>query len=109
MDAGELIKRTRERHRISQHSLAVRAGTHQAVVSRIERGKMQPTVATVERLLVAMGEQLKLDVERIPGDHDPAHLRAALNRTPEERLELAISWSRLADELSEAGRRAHAG
>jgi len=109
MDASELIKRTRERHGISQHSLAVRSGTHQAVVSRIERGNMQPTVAMVERLLAAMGEQLKLDVERIPGDHDPVHRRELLRRSPEERLELAVSWNRLAEQLSKAGRRARAG
>jgi transcriptional regulator with XRE-family HTH domain len=101
MDAGELIKRTRIRHGISQYSLAVRAGTHQAVVSRIERGKMQPTVASVERLLAAMGERLVLSAERIPGDHDPVHRRELLSRSPEERLELAVSWNRLAEGLSE--------
>ena len=70
---------------------------------------MRPTVTTIERLLAAMGEQLKWEVERIPGNHDSVHLRAALDRTPEERLELAISWNRLAGELSEAGRRTRVG
>jgi transcriptional regulator with XRE-family HTH domain len=108
MDVGELVRRTRVRHGISQKSLAVRAGTHQAAVSRIERGQISPNVDTVERLLEAMGERLRMGVERIPGDHDLAHLHASLSRSPEDRLKLAISWNRLAGQLSEAGRRAHA-
>ncbi len=109
MDAGKLIRRTRDRHGISQRSLALRAGTNQAAVSRIERGEVSPSVATVERLLAAMGEGLKLEAEPVERDHDPVHLRAALKRTPAERLELAISWNRLAGRLTEAGRSARAG
>jgi transcriptional regulator with XRE-family HTH domain len=109
VNAGKLIRSTRECHGISQRSLALRAGTDQAAVSRIERGEISPSIATVERFLAAMGAQLKLEVGRIPGDHDPVHLRAALSRPPEERLELAISWNRLAGELSEAGRKARVG
>ena len=37
-------------------------------------------------------------------EYDPLHLRAALARTPAERLELAISWNRLAGNLADAGR-----
>lgn len=109
MDVGELIKQARERHGISQESLALRAGTDQAAVSRIEGGKISPNVDTVDRLLEAMGERLRVDVERIPGDHDPVHHRELLSRSLEERLELAISWNRLASQLSEAGRSARAG
>lgn len=64
---------------------------------------------TVERLLAAMGEELELGAKPMEREHDPLHLRAALGRTPAERLELAISWNRLADDLSEAGRRARGG
>ncbi len=109
METGELIRRTRERHGISQRSLALRAGTDQAAVSRIERGEVSPSVDTVERLLTAMGERLKLEAERDERDYDPVHLRATLARTPAERLELAISWNRLAGRLTEAGRSARAG
>ena len=101
-----MIKQTRKRHRLSQRSLALRAGTDQAAISRIERGEVSPSVETVERLLAAMGESLRLGVERLGGDHDPLHVRASLERTPEERLRLAMSWNRLAGRLGEAGRRA---
>jgi len=109
MDAGELIRRTRERHGISQRSLALRTGTDQAAVSRIERGEVSPSVDTVERLLAAMGEGLGLEAVPFARDYDPVHLRATLERSPAERLALAISWNRLAGRLSEAGRRASAG
>lgn len=106
MTAGELIKRTRTRRAISQRVLALRAATDQAAISRIERGETSPTLETVERLLMAMGERLSLDSEPIERDYDPLHMRAILQRSPEERLRLAISWNRLAGRLTEAGRRA---
>jgi transcriptional regulator with XRE-family HTH domain len=108
MDVGEMIKRTRERHGVSQSSLALRAGTDQAAVSRIERGEVSPSFETVERLLAAMGEDIRLATERPQPAHDPLHLRAMRQRTPGERLELAISWNRLAGRLTEAGRRTRA-
>ncbi len=109
MIAGELIRRTRERHRISQRSLALRAATDQAAVSRIERGEISPSVETVERLLAAMGERLRLESTPFEREYDPLHMRATLRRTPAERLKLAISWNRLAGRLTEAGRRARGG
>jgi len=107
MDVGGLIRRTRGKHGVSQRSLAIRAGTDQAAISRIERGEVSPSLETVERLLAAMGEDLRLAAERPEPAHDPVHVRAMRERTPEERFELAISWNRLAADLSEAGRRAH--
>jgi uncharacterized protein len=107
--AGKTIKQARERHGLSQVRLALRAGTDQAAVSRIERGEVSPTVETVERLLAAMGERLELEVSPMQREYDPLHLRASLRRSPEERLRLAISWNRLAGRLTEAGARARGG
>ncbi|HET7177803.1 MAG TPA: helix-turn-helix transcriptional regulator [Solirubrobacterales bacterium] len=109
MSVAELIKGSRERHGISQRSLALRAGTDQAAISRIERGEVSPSIETVERLLAAMGERLRLQSEPFERHHDPLHLRAAMQRTPAERLQVAISWNRLAGRLTEAGRQARAG
>lgn len=63
----------------------------------------------MERLLAAMGEQLRLESGPLERDYDPLHMRAMMKRTPAERLKLAISWNRLAGRLTEAGRRARAG
>ena len=106
MEASELVRRTRERHGLSQRRLALRAGTDQAAISRIERGETSPTVETLDRLLAAMGERLEVGAKPVERDYDPLHVRATLQRTPEERLRLAISWNRLAERLSAEGRRA---
>lgn len=107
--ALELIKQARLRHGISQRSLALRAGTDQAAVSRIERGEVSPSVETVERLLAAMGETLELSSAPFEAHHDPVHLAAMRERTPAERLALAGSWNRLAGRLTDAGRQARGG
>lgn len=108
MKAGELIREARERHGLSQRRLALRAGTDQAAISRIERGDTAPSIETVERLLAAMGERLSIQSEPLERDYDPLHMRASLERTPDERLRLAISWNSLAGKLTRAGRRARA-
>ncbi len=110
MSPGELVRSTRERLGLSQRRLALRAGTTQAAVSRIERGVVSPTFATLRALMIAMGEEPVLSARRLPADWDPAHLASTLARTPEERLALALSWNRMAGRLAAAGRaaRAHA-
>jgi transcriptional regulator with XRE-family HTH domain len=85
---GDLVRRTRERQGLSQRRLARRAGTTQAVVSRIERGLASPTVDTLERLLGAMGWELDMRLRRSRWqDHDPDALRAWGMLTPQQRLD----------------------
>lgn len=106
MTPAELVRCTRERLGLSQRRLALRAGTTQAAVSRIERGVVSPTFTTLRELLVAMGEEPVLSARRLPTDWDPVHMTSTLARTPEERLALAISWNRMAGRLAGAGRAA---
>jgi transcriptional regulator with XRE-family HTH domain len=106
MDPSELIHSTRVRLGLSQRQLALRAGTTQAAVSRIERGLVSPTFSTLRELMVAMGEEPVLTARRIPGEWDPAHMSSTLERTPEERLALALSWDRMAGRLAAAGKAA---
>ncbi|MGZ4266288.1 MAG: helix-turn-helix domain-containing protein, partial [Solirubrobacteraceae bacterium] len=68
MTASELISSVRRRRGISQRSLARRAGTTQAYVSAIERGRAQPTVEMLRRLLLVMGEELVLESRPTPSD-----------------------------------------
>jgi transcriptional regulator with XRE-family HTH domain len=93
---------------LSQRRLALRAGTTQAEVSRIERGEISPTFTTLRELMTAMGEEPVLQSRRLRGEWDPAHMASTLARTPDERAELAISWNRLAGRLAAAGRAARA-
>lgn len=57
--------------------------------------------------MAAMGERLAIAPEPVERDYDPLHMRATLQRTPEERLRLAISWNRLAGRLTAEGARLH--
>jgi transcriptional regulator with XRE-family HTH domain len=106
MDPAELIRATRERLGLSQRQLALRAGTTQASVSRIERGLVSPTFTTLRELMIAMGEEPVLAAQRLPRHWDPVHMASTLARTPAERLGLAASWNKMAGQISAAGRAA---
>jgi predicted transcriptional regulator len=103
MSAAELVSSTRKRLGLSQRRLALRAGTTQAAISRIERGVVSPTFRTLRELMISMGEEPVLTSRRLPTNWDPVHMKSMLERTPEERLELAISWNRMAVRLAAAG------
>jgi transcriptional regulator with XRE-family HTH domain len=65
MTAGDLIRDARGRHGLSQRRLALRAGTSQAWISRVERGEVSPSIESLDRLLLVMGESLSLRTERV--------------------------------------------
>jgi transcriptional regulator with XRE-family HTH domain len=58
---GELVRRVRERHHVTQKELAQRAHTAQSAISRIECDRISPTVDTLSGLLRALGEELTLE------------------------------------------------
>src|SRR3954467_9231668 len=95
-DVGTLIREARERHAVSQQTLARRAGTTQKHVSRIERGEISPSVATLTRLLAALGERLEL--RAVPGPRDnrtDGELRADFEQlSSSERLAQTAALSR---------------
>jgi hypothetical protein len=101
---GTLIRSTRERHGLTQAELALRAGTSQNAVSRVERDEISPSVETVQRLLGAMGERLELTVQRIDGDFDPDHLADSMAQTMSERLERSLAWNRFGGRLAGVAR-----
>jgi transcriptional regulator with XRE-family HTH domain len=106
VDAAELIRTCRKRHGLSQESLARRVGTRQSAISRLEHGEVSPTVETLTLILNAMGEQLEMGGAPPRRDYDPLHRKAQAERSPEERLALAVSWNRMAGRFAAAGREA---
>ncbi len=106
MTPGRLIADARARHGLSQTRLALRVGTRQSAISRLENDELSPSVDTLDTLLSAMGERLSLSTQPAERGYDHLHRAAAAARSPEERLALAISWNRLAGRLASAGRRA---
>lgn len=54
-DLGRNLRRARLRLELTQEEVAERSGVHATEVSRIEAGKRDPRVSTVERLAKAVG------------------------------------------------------
>jgi transcriptional regulator with XRE-family HTH domain len=106
MDPGALIRDRRRANGLTQQRLALRAGSTQAAISRLERGELSPTFETFERLLAVMGEEADLEIRRVHGDYDLARLASLRQRAPAQRLALAISWNRLAARFAQEGARA---
>lgn len=106
VDAGQLIRERRLANGLTQAQLALRAGSTQAAISRLERGELSPTIETVDRLLAVMGEEAEMHVRRGRLECDPNRLRTLRSRPPADRLAQAIAWNRLAAQVSIAGERA---
>ncbi|MGH2940876.1 MAG: helix-turn-helix domain-containing protein [Solirubrobacterales bacterium] len=99
MKSGQIIRDARARHGLSQRRLALRSGAGQAWISRVEREEVSPSVESLERLLLVMGETLSLRVERIADDEDRAWAEAHRARPMAERLERAFDAAAFAGEL----------
>jgi transcriptional regulator with XRE-family HTH domain len=86
--------------------LALRAGTSQDAISRIERGVEAPSLERFAQLMLAMGKRPVLSVEPLESPVPGVELAAATAMTPAERLREASSWNRVASTLAKAGERA---
>lgn len=100
MGAGTWIEQLRARHGLSQAQLAYRAATSQQAISRIERGTVSPSVAFLERLAAACGEELVLGAHARQVPFEEAQLAEQAAMPMADRLVLASSWNRLAGEIT---------
>lgn len=82
MHGAALISRARRRAGLTQAQLAARAGTSQPVISAYERGRRDPSIETLRRLVGAAGAALTLGCETWGSDRVPPA------RTDEERERL---------------------
>lgn len=105
---GSLIRQRRLAADLTQARLALRAGTTQAAISRLEHDRISPTIDTLAEILLALGEELDPKAKPLASEVDPARLNAIRRRPPQERVELAFGWNRLAGEIGAAGARARA-
>lgn len=104
---GRFLGEARKRHGLTQAELAERVGMTQANISRIERGKVSPSLRTLDRLLGAIGETLTIGATPLadptPGGGNTVirELRADYEEMTEgERVERAALLSNLAGELA---------
>jgi transcriptional regulator with XRE-family HTH domain len=86
MDFGTLLRRQREAQGVSQQALALRAGTSQAAISDIERGRVSPSLETAERLLLCLGQRLVIEAQTLPMDASLESLIETQRLSPQDRL-----------------------
>lgn len=106
MNPGEVIRERRLANGLTQRQLAIRAGSTQAAISRLERGEISPTFETFDRLLQVIGEEARVVVSRTDSNCDRAREASLRARPPAERLALAVSWNRLAGRFAHEGAKA---
>jgi transcriptional regulator with XRE-family HTH domain len=61
VDVARNLREARRRARLTQAGLARAAGTSQATISAYEKGRKQPSIATLTRLLAATGSRLEVE------------------------------------------------
>jgi transcriptional regulator with XRE-family HTH domain len=105
---GEIVRRIRQAQGVSQQALARRAGTSQAAVSDIERGRVSPSFETVEKLLLCLGHRLRAEAQPLPTDAPAESLMEAQRLTPYERLHRIGAGSSFILQLRPAAQRAEA-
>lgn len=59
-DLGRMLAQARRKRRLSQSELSRASGIQQAEISKIEHGRGNPTLATLERLTQPLGLRLAL-------------------------------------------------
>ena len=90
MTAAEMLRDARRGAGLTQRQLAERAGVPQATVGRIEAGAVSPRVDTLDHLLRAAHQELRVAAR--PGiGIDRSQIRELLRLTARQRLDLAVS------------------
>ena len=88
--SGRMVREARRRANLTQRQLSTKAGIPQETIARIERGRVDPRVTTLDRLLEACGYGLE-SMPRLGIGIDRTQIRALLELTPSERLAVGIA------------------
>lgn len=67
--AGSLVWQARTEARLSQRDLAVACGVPQSTIAAIERGRRQPSVPLLQRIVRGAGMEVRLVLAPV-SDHD---------------------------------------
>jgi transcriptional regulator with XRE-family HTH domain len=93
---GRRLRQMRESKAMRARDVADRAGVSPAYLSRLENGRVSPTVATLGRLVQAMGETIASLFEPTPGG-DGTVVRSDQRQTMESRgvvdLRVTPAWA----------------
>ncbi|MFN2397628.1 MAG: helix-turn-helix domain-containing protein [Gemmatimonadaceae bacterium] len=113
---GSVLEQARKWAGLTQRDLALRAGTSQPAIARLEQGHASPTFATLERLAAAAGFDLRVElVPRLPNDPvvevykraiDRTLLRENLKKSVDERIRTLANLQEFGTEVRRAVREA---
>lgn len=92
--ALRMLRHARRTAGLTQRALAAKTGVPQETIARIESGRADPRVATLDRLLEGCGYGLE-HLPRLGIGIDRAQIRERLALSPGERLVRAIEEDRL--------------
>lgn len=100
--AALLLRQAREAAGISQAQLAIRGGTSQAAISRLEGGRQEPTVARLRELLLVCGFDLDMSLKPRALPADPEEILYHRSIPMAERGDRIAAVNRLAGEFAAA-------
>lgn len=101
--AAGLVLLAREEAGLTQRELAERAGVAQSEIARIETGKREPTIPTLQRILGGAGVEVRFRLAPID-KHDQVLTARQARRSPEQR---AAADARHADNLAKFAANIH--
>lgn len=90
---GQLLREARKRHGVSQKRLAIRAGTTQSAISRIERDRVSPSFDTLRELLHLLGEDLTVGAGPRDTGIDRTLIQGRRALTPAKRVEHGLAFA----------------
>ena len=91
--AGRMLRYARSRAGLTQRELSATTGIPQETIARIERGRVDPRVGTLDRLLEGCGYGLEVE-PRLGIGVDRTQIRELLKLSIQQRLELAMADDR---------------
>ncbi len=91
--AGRMVLEARSRAKLTQRQLAAKAGIPQETIARIERGRSDPRVTTLDRLLAACEFGLEV-MPRLGIRIDRTQIHALLRLSPSDRLAVGLANDR---------------
>ncbi|HYN50920.1 MAG TPA: helix-turn-helix domain-containing protein [Thermoleophilaceae bacterium] len=109
MTPAQLILDARRRKGLSQRRLALRAGTSQSAIARIEAGAEEVTWPRLRAIMISLGEEPVLTSRPLKSRYDAADMVAQRAMSTSGRLESGLAFDRLASELTNGVRRARIG
>lgn len=90
---GVLLREARISHELSQEQLAIRSGTTQSAIARIERDRVSPSIKTLTALFQAMEEDFVYGTRPRDWGVDLGLNHKNLEFVPTQRLERGLGFA----------------